>query len=850
MANLFKNVPIPVHPDEKLQAFLRIRPVEEPAGKRPFVVSQNLLLTAPPDRSKAFKNLKDGASGCRQFTFNHIFDQDVGQEDFYEKCALPLTVRLLRGESSLLFAYGTTNSGKSYTMRGTPSDPGVIPRALSTLFTCIGSRIDQTPAFRACRFAEADPLTPDEVELELNVRKFICTGNKQRSSSITSFRNLSISRDSTLELLEESSLNHPNNSDMRFSVWVSFVEFYMDTMNDLLAVEMDNKKNPQLMLIQDQVNNYFVKGLRRVSVSSADEAYFALLYGWENLHRAATLLNKDSSRSHCVFTITLIGHETSSCTRLRQVSNLSFCDLAGSERGDRTQNTGNRLKEAGKINNSLSTLGRCISALRHNQRKKSKLVVPFRDSSLTKYFQSYFNGTGIASMIININPSVEYFDETLVTLQFSAEASDLTVSSEEARLKLKESFTRLTQQWIQSSQRWSSFSKLKPDPRLVSTILCPETSVDEVVEEEDDGEITADDLETLQTSILQTGDVATLTALLEQIDTLTEKLQTCEDDKLNLEVQIRKEVNQEIRAMEQQFREERADERAARRENEQKLRNQLRELKQTHRLDIENQEKVMHELKHELSLKSVEIAIRERDISSLTQQIASLNQRLHEAEKKHEQVAEHLNVFINNNEIPAEASDPVRRVCEMIMTRYKQLVDLREAYEQKEQSLQSEIQLLRKEKESAAELRAKKLVTREVACNTSLVKTKDMMCGTSSPCTHNQETSTRILQCQDQGSSPLRVPVCDKHTSPIIPAAVDGKIAFLVPAPRALTDATVGVKSDDVKQEKPQSASGTSVSGEEDGEADVSLEIGVTKKRKLPDSYLQAIRQKVSRCSK
>lgn len=49
---------------------------------------------------------------------------------------------------------------------------------------------------------------------------------------------------------------------------------------------------------------------------------------------------------------------------------LSLCDLAGSERCAKTQNVGDRLKEAGNINTSLLTLGKCISMLRHNQQAK------------------------------------------------------------------------------------------------------------------------------------------------------------------------------------------------------------------------------------------------------------------------------------------------------------------------------------------------------------------------------------------------------------------------------------------------------------------------------------------------
>lgn len=52
------------------------------------------------------------------------------------------------------------------------------------------------------------------------------------------------------------------------------------------------------------------------------------------------------------------------------VCRLALCDLAGSERCSRTHNTGERLKEAGNINSSLLTLGKCISAMRLNQHAK------------------------------------------------------------------------------------------------------------------------------------------------------------------------------------------------------------------------------------------------------------------------------------------------------------------------------------------------------------------------------------------------------------------------------------------------------------------------------------------------
>ena len=111
-------------------------------------------------------------------------------------------------------------------------------------------------------------------------------------------------------------------------------------------------------------------------------------------------------------------------------SKLSIVDLAGSERTNRTQNKGERLKEASKINTSLLVFGRCIEVLRHNQLYPQRpMVVPFNDSTMTRLFRDYFTSEGKAVMVVNINPSPEDFDENLHVLHFSALAKDVSIST-------------------------------------------------------------------------------------------------------------------------------------------------------------------------------------------------------------------------------------------------------------------------------------------------------------------------------------------------------------------------------------------------------------------------------------
>ena len=142
---------------------------------------------------------------------------------------------------------------------------------------------------------------------------------------------------------------------------------------------------------------YFIfvayKGLKEICVRSADDAVRVLLFGKENLHFAATKLNHNSSRSHCVFTVKLI--RTNHCDEPTEaaISMMSFVDLAGMERTTKTQSKGERLKEAGNINTSLLILGRCIDAMRSNQQNSSnKAMIPYRESKLTRILQHFFSG--------------------------------------------------------------------------------------------------------------------------------------------------------------------------------------------------------------------------------------------------------------------------------------------------------------------------------------------------------------------------------------------------------------------------------------------------------------------------
>jgi kinesin family protein 3/17 len=141
--------------------------------------------------------------------------------------------------------------------------------------------------------------------------------------------------------------------------------------------------------------------------------------GSKNKHMGETAMNRNSSRSHSIFTITIenCSVEADGEAHIR-VGKFNMVDLAGSEKQSKTGAQGERLEEAIKINLSLSTLCNVISALVDNRSK----YVPYRDSKLTRLLQDSLGGNTKTVMIANIGPADYNTEETINTLRYANRA--------------------------------------------------------------------------------------------------------------------------------------------------------------------------------------------------------------------------------------------------------------------------------------------------------------------------------------------------------------------------------------------------------------------------------------------
>lgn len=472
-------------PPRLLSAYLRVRPAlpsDDSGEESPVEVSSTThVLMRAPKTSVTYKSVAPGNDKLlHRFGFTKVFDSGTTQQQVFSEVMVKHLNQLVSGQSCLLFTYGTTSSGKTYTVYGPPrnpgSDPGLLPRIMDTLFNTIDGRLYRRLDLQPTGFSEvcrAEPLLEQQAfNNKFSVLRAARQGGyeggcAERDTTASTVSNASGDNSSQMSdvtrlgdlherVREQTKLTLETQPNTRFSVWISFIEIYNESIFDLLSPVADGQKRQHLSLRLDKKANPYVKDVREIEVRSADEACLVLQTGQRNLHYAATRLNHNSSRSHCVVTIKLLrllgsGSDPASA----RCSILTVCDLAGSERVEKSMARGARAKEAGNINTSLMVLGRCLKALRQLQQQSrgsaeirgpsslpvmgqapasSTAVVPYRDSKLTRLFQAFFSGhAGRVTMLVNIGPDSRVFDETLQVLKFSALAKQVSVQAEPKR---------------------------------------------------------------------------------------------------------------------------------------------------------------------------------------------------------------------------------------------------------------------------------------------------------------------------------------------------------------------------------------------------------------------------------
>ncbi|XP_063685490.1 kinesin-like protein KIF28P [Bolinopsis microptera] len=261
------------------------------------------------------------------------------------------------GYNCSLFAYGQTGSGKSYSIVGYGANKGVIPVVCQRLFSKIEEKVAAKPQ--------------DEYEVNL-----------------------------------------------------AMIEIYNEQVRDLLN-PASLKLKGGLKIREHPKKGFYVDKLTTHAVGSYENIEMKMDNGTKNRTVAATAMNATSSRAHTIVALTFVQKTKEEGQQaMTKTSVINLVDLAGSERAASTAATGDRLKEGAAINQSLSTLGNVIAALADVAAEgkapgKSKVIVPFRDSSLTKLLKNALGGNSKTVMMAAVSPADINYDESLSTLKFA-----------------------------------------------------------------------------------------------------------------------------------------------------------------------------------------------------------------------------------------------------------------------------------------------------------------------------------------------------------------------------------------------------------------------------------------------
>ncbi|XP_023141715.1 kinesin-like protein KIF15-A isoform X1 [Amphiprion ocellaris] len=293
----------------------------------------------------------------RTFTYDHVADMDTSQDSVFSSVAKNIVESCMNGYNGTIFAYGQTGSGKTFTMLG-PSE--------------LDNFTDELRGVIPRSFEYLFFLINREAERSGQSKNFLCK--------------------------------------------CSFIEIYNEQIYDLL-----DTASASLFLRENIKKGVFVEGAVEKFVNSAAEAYQVLSMGWRNRRVASTSMNRESSRSHAVFTMTLESKESINEVVNIRMSQLNLVDLAGSERQKDTHTEGSRLKEASSINRSLMCLGQVIMALVDVSNGKNRHIC-YRDSKLTFLLRDSLGGNAKTYIIANVHPGSKCFGETLSTLQFAQRA--------------------------------------------------------------------------------------------------------------------------------------------------------------------------------------------------------------------------------------------------------------------------------------------------------------------------------------------------------------------------------------------------------------------------------------------
>ncbi|EGB06109.1 hypothetical protein AURANDRAFT_29529, partial [Aureococcus anophagefferens] len=312
---------------------------------------------------------------ARSFNFDRVFPAPSLNDAVYESMGREIVNDAMRGYHGAIVAYGQTATGKTHTMQGTPTSPGLIPLAIEEAFNHIAG-------------------ASQEREYALRVSY------------------LEVYNETIRDLLYDETLDDPGEPPSR---WGGAA---------LRPRDPKPRKPPPIRLVDDAKRGVTrLQGIREVSVASVGDVFDTIVEGEARRAVGETEFNSRSSRSHAILRLTIESSARRGAGDRRAAdlsvltSTLSFVDLAGSERCPEASAPA-RVKEGAYINKSLHLCRK--QPLSAGATKADH--VPYRDSKLTRLLRPALGGKARVALVCTASLAASAAEETAHTLKFAQRA--------------------------------------------------------------------------------------------------------------------------------------------------------------------------------------------------------------------------------------------------------------------------------------------------------------------------------------------------------------------------------------------------------------------------------------------
>ncbi|KAJ1825574.1 hypothetical protein LPJ56_002603, partial [Coemansia sp. RSA 2599] len=453
---------------DPIKTYLRLKPADKDMFAKGNPTS---LLQLVSDKEVEMQRDGEDSEMRERYLFAGVMHSMSRQSRVFDLCAVPVVRDLFAGYNTLLFTYGITNSGKTYTVQGNSDSPGLLPRSIQAMLGVLDANNAQgsfpikpkyatqveyctdprvvNPTFRVAPGEDAwvrgmemdDPMSDPEVAAIARELQQQCADGEWVYQLYVSY--IEVYNEMIYDLLDLTTLTtvHVKQADGEPAATTARrgrgkrgaaaaantrgkrkqAQAAVDDSADPLHMSASQisalARTPLLLRSEGgRGNEAFVEGATEIRVRSVRDLIRVLIHGQMRRSVHATGMNTGSSRSHALMQAKLVKIRRSTVVDPLEpiaseahasVRTMTIVDLAGSERAKRTNNQGDRLAEAGKINVSLMTLKKCLDVKRYNATlppgDPNMQLVPYNESKVTRLFQPALEGGARTIMVVCVD---------------------------------------------------------------------------------------------------------------------------------------------------------------------------------------------------------------------------------------------------------------------------------------------------------------------------------------------------------------------------------------------------------------------------------------------------------------